>query len=708
MMLFLLLGGAAAVFVLLLAVGAGAYFLFVRTTDTASANAGGNQDARPGNQNKGGKDDRLINPAPGKGGGTPQQPKDGIAVKFWVPKKVGDVREITFTNDMFDKTNDNVAGNQNGQTNTRAQVFKGKIKTLQVDNEGKETLAEVTVDQCTDTFNGKTVALLGAGTVMVLEATPGWINVSFKNGGPYNDNIGAAFLRKAVNMPLPKQAADDVVRIFSTTERKKVGDTWTGDKEVLLELVNKTRTDKLPASAVSGKARVAGLVKEAGVTYVDLEAEIVSTFKDFTETIFNKQPANLKVNGEIKTVFTYRFPIDFSTGPVKSGWKNVLTTRHEGTLNNQNATMVTEIRDSWSETAKYTSAVGKAPPDKKVNKDPRTVEPPDAKAPGNDKLPAKDPSDNPRPKEGKVPTKDPVDNQKPKDPPVKDPGDVNDGIVVKFWVPKKVGDVRELTFTNDMFDKTNDQIGAKKLTSQTNTTAQVLKGKIKTLQVDAEGKETQVEVTVDQCTNTFNGNKAPLLGPGTVMVLEAKTGLIEVRYKNGGPYNDKHGVPFLRKAVNMPLPGQPADDVVRIFSTPERKKVGDTWTGDQDLLVSLINKHRNDKLPASAIAGKARLVALPKDGGITYADLEVTITTTFKNFTETLFNNQPANLKVNGDIKTTFVYRFPADFSTGSVRSGWKNMLLTRHEGLLNGQDATLLTEIRDSWNETTKYLAAL
>src|SRR5262249_2426839 len=143
---------------------------------------------------------------------------------------------------------------------------------------------------------------------------------------------------------------------------------------------------------------------------------------------------------------------------------------------------------------------------------------------------------------------------------------------------------------------------------------------------DPDGRETLAEVTVDQLKDTYNGSQANLLSGGTVMVVEAKPGLIEVRYKNGGADNDAIGAALLRKAVNMPLPGAQPDDVVRIFGTNDLKKVGDTWTGDKDMLVSLINKNRNDKLPASAVAGKARVVGLVKEGNVTYVDLEVTIT----------------------------------------------------------------------------------
>jgi hypothetical protein len=282
--------------------------------------------------------------------------KDVGVPKFWLPKKVGDVREVTFTNNMYDKFDNNIGGTKSAPSNTTLQVFQGKIKTLAVDDDGRETLAEISVDSCKDTFNGNTVTLLAAGTVMLAKAKANKIEVSYKDGDLYNDTIGEPFLRMAVNMPVREQLPDDIMRVFGTKNAKKVGDTWSGDKELLVSWINKTRTDKLPPEAITGSAKVVALVKDGGVSYVDLEVTIATTFKDFNETVYNKKPAKLKVNGEIKTTYTFRFPADFSTGPVKSGWKNNVSQRHEGTIEGENATVQSDIRDSWTETAKYSSA----------------------------------------------------------------------------------------------------------------------------------------------------------------------------------------------------------------------------------------------------------------------------------------------------------------------------------------------------------------
>jgi hypothetical protein len=152
------------------------------------------------------------------------------------------------------------------------------------------------------------------------------------------------------------------MRVFGTNQARKAGDTWAADKDLLVSWVNKSRKDKLPPEAIAGTAKFVGMGKEGGVNYVDLEVTVTQTFKNFTETVFNKKPANLKVNGEIKIVYTFRFPADFTTGPYKSSWKNNTNQRHEGTLEGKNALMLTEIRDSWTENAKYTPGGAKGPP----------------------------------------------------------------------------------------------------------------------------------------------------------------------------------------------------------------------------------------------------------------------------------------------------------------------------------------------------------
>jgi hypothetical protein len=219
----------------------------------------------------------------------------------------------------------------------------------------------VTIDTLRDTYNGKQVDLLPAGTVLVVESRPpNTVEVRHKSGGLYNDGIGATLVRKAVNQFPGNQDPDEIGKIFATSERKKAGDTWPANKDLLWLWANKNRVDKLTPDMVSGTAKVVGIVKEGGVTYVDLELTVTKTFTNFNETMFNGQPCNLKVNGESKEVFTFRFPADYSTGPVKSSWKLTHNLRHEGTLNGQNSTLVTEIRDGWGETAKYSGEGGKA------------------------------------------------------------------------------------------------------------------------------------------------------------------------------------------------------------------------------------------------------------------------------------------------------------------------------------------------------------
>jgi hypothetical protein len=285
--------------------------------------------------------------------------KTEVAVKFWVPKKVGDVRDIDYSLDMFDKFDDQVgAGAKTSNSRTSAYVFKGKIKTLGVAADGRETRAEVTVDVLRGSFNGQEKMLLAPGTVMVVEDKGTFIDVRYQNGAVHGDAIGATLLRKAVNMTTANNEPDEIGKILATSEPKTAGATWTANKEALLTLINKNRADKVPVEAVSGTAKVVGIVKEGAVSYVDLEVTVTVTLKDFTETVIRGKPANVKVNSEDKWVYTYRFPADYSTGPVKSSVKSHRTARHEGIYNGQNAVFLTEVRDGWSETAKYSSESG--------------------------------------------------------------------------------------------------------------------------------------------------------------------------------------------------------------------------------------------------------------------------------------------------------------------------------------------------------------
>jgi hypothetical protein len=349
LLLVVVLGGAGLVFLLLVGGGVGAYFLFFKQTGSTPSQVTGPAPVKgEGTPNAGGA---------GKGGWGSKGSQDTVVPKFWVPKKVGDVRDLDFTLDMFDKFNDQVGLNNNLSSGTTAQVFKGKIKTLSVGADGREASAEVTIDVLTDTFNGQKSVVLQPGTVLIVEcAGDNFVDVRYKDGGPYNDGVGGSLIRKAVNLSPPNLDPDEMGKIFPAGDKKRARDTWSGSKETHAGLVNKNRTDKLPPEAVSNSARVVAIFKEGGVTYIDLEVTLVVTFKDFRETVYKGQPADLKVNGENKQVFTYRFPADYSTGPVKSSWKNTVNLRQEGTINGQNAVAVTEIRDSWNEAAKYSGA----------------------------------------------------------------------------------------------------------------------------------------------------------------------------------------------------------------------------------------------------------------------------------------------------------------------------------------------------------------
>jgi hypothetical protein len=290
----LLAGGAVLAFLLLIGAGAGAYFLFFRSSspDNITRDDNGRGDGTPpGNGNKG----------------------DPVAVKLHVPLKVGDVREIYAT---LDETADTIIQRVNQQTlearGKKSIVFRCKVTTAEVDADGKQTFGEIGITEMTITHAGQTTTV-PSGKVMVQHAVNGDWAYYAKPGTQVPGEASVACADLFGDRVAPPGHLDGGV--FGPTSPKAVGDSWPVNQAAAARWLGNMPEGLPPgADAVAGSVTLTAMPKEAEATFLDLKADLHFTLR---QVKFAGRDGTGTANGDIRYGFTIRCPKDGTTGPVQ-------------------------------------------------------------------------------------------------------------------------------------------------------------------------------------------------------------------------------------------------------------------------------------------------------------------------------------------------------------------------------------------------------
>jgi phage FluMu protein Com len=323
-MLLVLLGGGGAALLLLIGVGLLLYFLL-----------------------SGGKG--------GESAGTDTAAKnEPIAVKFHVPLKVGDVRDISATYNETVKIDTKVKGPGLNPSGTVKASFQGKVKTLAVDAEGNQTKGEITIANM-KTRNETREIEVPTNTIFIQES---------QNGGYFSYTAqevkgNIPFETIPVLMELfgrrPPAAGHTADRVWGTTAKKMAGDSWSVNKAgAVIELQTGLGADmKFGEEAVKGTVKFESMSIEAGVTVLDFKGDFKVTASNFKAN----EPGMLvpaTVNGTFDIGCTMRFPKDYKTGSIKTSYTTVAKATVDITDPTLGAQKVTvDATKTWSMTIKY-------------------------------------------------------------------------------------------------------------------------------------------------------------------------------------------------------------------------------------------------------------------------------------------------------------------------------------------------------------------
>ena len=247
--------------------------------------------------------------------------------------------------------------------------MQGTYKLLGADDKGRSNRAEFTFTSFVTNKGAGDKEVLPANTVVVQEFLPGG-NVSYYR----KDSIGLTNeALESLNEVFGAQKGDDKKgdddnvdddAVFGTSGKKVVGDSWPVNKAMVVKSFNQGANDLFTVKEenVSGTVKFTKVVKEAGITYLDLDAEV-----SFTFTIPPKDVGNwamLSMTGSGTITQSHRLPADNSTGPVRltysTDMKMDMTIHVGGQVIKANVV----TKDSKSLNRKYSSAGGKNDGDK--------------------------------------------------------------------------------------------------------------------------------------------------------------------------------------------------------------------------------------------------------------------------------------------------------------------------------------------------------
>jgi hypothetical protein len=254
----------------------------------------------------------------------------------------------------------------------------------------------------------------------------------------------------------------------------------------------------------------------------------------------------------------------------------------------------------------------------------------------------------------------------------KGPGTKSDPIAVKFHVPLKVGDVREITADYDENVKIDAQGGGKGFAPEPNINAKIkFQGKVKTLEVDADGQQTRGEITVTSLSITRNG-KETSVAPGTVILQQAQKNLQKPQtqmfmYQLGPKekgFLALEGMQAMMDILGKRVPSATPD---KIWGTSKKRAVGDTWPVNKNgALLALKDDVGGElNLPEDSASGNMKFIDMPKEGGTTLLEFKGDYKVTANN---AKISEMGVNVTVNGTFDVSTTMRFPRDYSTGPVK----------------------------------------
>ena len=146
---------------------------------------------------------------------------------------------------------------------------------------------------------------------------------------------------------------------------------------------------------------------------------------------------------------------------------------------------------------------------------------------------------------------------------------------IKLSRPSKVGDRFRVDAVGAIRTKTVVRTEGEDVRTINQAYGVTVEGTVKVLEVNAQGMETKLSLTVATCTATAGGKQLPMFPEGTVITAEWDKEAAQTKYSvDGKPVPDSVGE-ALGLVLNVNDPEGIVDD--EIFGAKEKKRAGDVW-----------------------------------------------------------------------------------------------------------------------------------
>jgi len=192
---------------------------------------------------------------------------DDYVIRFTRPSKIGD----RFRLDAKGTTRESERITVGGQVQTDEKDLSVHLiaaaTVLAVDSQSNATRIEYVIQTCEKTEGGKTEQVLAAGRKVIAESDAQGKTEFMVDGDPALDDISKA-LGVVISAHTPGSPTDD--DIFGTTERKKVGDTWSINTRTAATYLSKAglgvSADNLKGTVSLDAVKTVGGVKALSLT----------------------------------------------------------------------------------------------------------------------------------------------------------------------------------------------------------------------------------------------------------------------------------------------------------------------------------------------------------------------------------------------------------------------------------------------------------
>jgi len=192
---------------------------------------------------------------------------DDYVIRFTRPSKIGDRFRLDANGTTRESERITVGGQVQTDEKDLSVHLIAAATVLAVDSQSNATRIEYVIQTCEKTEGGKTEQVLAAGRKVIAESDAQGKTEFMVDGDPALDDISKA-LGVVISAHTPGSPTDD--DIFGTTERKKVGDTWSINTRTAATYLSKAglgvSADNLKGTVSLDAVKTVGGVKALSLT----------------------------------------------------------------------------------------------------------------------------------------------------------------------------------------------------------------------------------------------------------------------------------------------------------------------------------------------------------------------------------------------------------------------------------------------------------